>query len=73
MRRSITALFAWLRSLDPNQRNYWMGLFLLLIGLTFFASFPLALTVVGGVMAVESVITSYLAGLLKSRAERESE
>ena len=73
MRQLLSRVMDWLRRIDPNQRNYWMGLLMLFVGLTFFGSIPLALIVVGASMAVESVITSYLAGVLKSRMERDSQ
>lgn len=64
---------AWLNNQERSEKMYWLGLLLLFIGLTFWKSVFLAMTIVGATMAVESVLTSYLAGLLKSRAERESE
>jgi hypothetical protein len=60
--RLLIALIARrLRSMDLNARTYWVGLLMLFIGLSWFASLALALMVVGGGMAVESVITSYVA------------
>jgi hypothetical protein len=62
-------LIAWLQSLDPNQRNFWIGLVMLFIGLTGLISVFMAFTVAGAVMVVESMITSYLAGLINSRSD----
>ena len=62
-----------LLSMEPNQRNYWVGLLMLFLGLTFFASLALALVVVGGVMTLESVLTSYLAVWIGSRTREEAE
>ena len=63
----LQAFIAWLRSRDPNERTYWLGLLMLFVGLTWLVSMSVALTVVGMGMAAESVITSYLAALLGSR------
>ena len=58
---------SWLKSLDANERNYWLGLVLLLVGLSWGVSVATALTVVGAVLAGESVITSYMAQWIKAR------
>jgi len=54
-------LWMYLKSLDPNQKTYWLGLLMLFVGLCISNSAALALAVVGGAMAAESVVTSYLA------------
>ena len=63
MRRFIT----WLGAQDRNDLTYWLGLLMLFVGLTWSASLFTALTVVGAIMAVESVITSYMAQWIKAR------
>jgi len=60
----------WILHLDANQRNYWLGLLLLLAGLSWGVSVATALTVVGAVLAGESVITSYMAQWIKARSLR---
>lgn len=52
---------AWLKSLDRNEVTYWLGLLLLFAGLAVRVSVETALIVVGAALAVESVMTSYLA------------
>jgi hypothetical protein len=54
-------LVPWLGTLDRNERVYWIGLLFLFIGLSLRVSVATAFVVVGAAMAVESVITSYLA------------
>lgn len=51
----------WLRSLDSNELKYWLGLLLLFVGLSLGVSIATALIVMGAVIALESVVTSYLA------------
>ena len=60
------------RALDANERNYWLGLVLLFAGLSWGVSVATALTVVGAVVAGESVITSYLAQWIKAIQARNS-
>lgn len=52
---------AWLKSLDRNEVTYWLGLLLLFAGLAFRVSVETALIVVGAVLTVESVVSSYVA------------
>ena len=66
-------LIAWLNAQERSDKTYWLGLLMLFIGLTGSVSLFSALIVVGASMAVESVITSYLAGVLKARMERDSQ
>lgn len=54
-------LLTYLNQLDKNERTYWLGMVMLFLGLCFYASVALALVIVGGAMAAESVLTSYLA------------
>jgi hypothetical protein len=54
---------------DRNELTYWLGLVLLFIGLTWSDSLFKALVVVGGIMALESVLTSYLAAVFGSRSK----
>lgn len=54
-------MIEWVRSLDRNEVTYWSGLLLLFVGVGLSVSVATALMVVGGVLTVESVITSYLA------------
>lgn len=56
-----------LRTMDQNQRNYWLGLVLLFVGLTWSL---IGLTVVGAVMVFESMLTSYMAGLINARSSK---
>ena len=56
--------FESLRTMDQNQRNYWLGLLLLFCGLTWSL---IGLTVVGAVMVVDGVLTSYLVVWLSAR------
>jgi hypothetical protein len=51
----------WLRKQDRNELTYWVGLVMLFIGLSLSVSVATALAVCGGAMALESVLTSYLA------------
>ena len=51
----------WLRKQDRNELTYWVGLAMLFIGLCFSVSVATALAVAGGAMALESVLTSYIA------------
>lgn len=60
-------MMTWIRSKDPHERSYWLGLLLLFIGLALGVSVATALTVVGAVVAGESVITSYLATWFRER------
>ena len=66
----MARLFAWLRSLDRNELTYWLGLAMLFVGLAWGVSIATALTVVGAVVAGESVVTSYLAQWIKARSLR---
>ena len=59
---------AWLSSLDRNEIRFWSGLGLLFIGLSLGVSIATALTVVGSVIAGESVVTSYLATWFSEKA-----
>jgi len=59
--------FAWFQAQDRSDKTYWMGLLMLFIGLVLGDSMATALMVVGAVVAVESVITSYLAQWIKKR------
>jgi len=54
-------LWLYLKSLDTHQKTYWLGLLMSFTGLSFTCSVAVALVVVGGLIAVESVLTSYLA------------
>jgi hypothetical protein len=60
---------AWLRTQDRNEKTFWMGMLMMFIGLTWWASLFVALAVVGAVMVLESVFTSYLAGWINSKVE----
>lgn len=48
-------------SLERNEVTYWLGLLLLFLGLQLGVSMATALCVVGAVLALESISTSYLA------------
>ena len=60
----IKRFFETLRKINPNQRNYWLGLSLLFAGLTWSR---IGLTVVGAVLVIESTLTSYLVVILSMR------
>lgn len=62
-------IFAAFQALDRNERFYMLGLILMLIGLTYAISLFIAMAVVGGIMVVESVLTSYIAGSLNARSD----
>lgn len=57
-----------LRAMDRNELLYWLGLALLFAGLALGVSVATALTVIGGVIAAESVLTSYLAMWIQVRS-----
>ena len=57
----------WLRALDRSEQTYWLGLAMLFAGLALGHSIATALTVVGASIALESVLTSYLAQWIKTR------
>jgi hypothetical protein len=61
----------WLRSLDHNEIAYWLGLLMLCGGLSLRVSMETALIVVGASLAVESVVTSYLATWMASLSTRK--
>lgn len=61
---------AWFRSVDRNELTYWLGLFMLFIGLAAGVSTATALIVVGAVVTSESVLTSYLAQWFGSRIKQ---
>lgn len=54
-------------ALERFEKTYWLGLLILFIGVSLGISVATALTVIGTVIAAESVVTSYLAGILKAR------
>jgi len=51
----------FLKSIEREEVTYWVGLALLFVGLTIRVSVATALIVTGAVIALESVVTSYLA------------
>jgi hypothetical protein len=69
LRKFFSASMKRLRSLDRNEKTFWMGMLMMFIGLTWWASLFVALIVVGALMVGESVITSYLAAWINSRIE----
>lgn len=63
----------WLKSLDRNEMTYWLGLLLLFAGLALGVSMATGLIVVGAVIVVESVASSYLStwmGLFMTRQRK---
>ncbi len=48
-------------SLERSEQTYWIGLVLLFIGLALGVSVATALSVIGAVIVLESVVTSYMA------------
>lgn len=67
----ITKLRIAFLTADRNERTFWIGLLLIFIGLTWSVSVFMALIVVGAVMIIESVITSYLAQWIKTMIKKE--
>lgn len=61
----------WLKSFDRNEMTYWVGLVMMFIGLTLSVSIATALVVTGSAMALESVVTSYLATWLSWKSSRK--
>ena len=55
------------KALERSEQTYWIGLALLFIGLALGVSVATALSVVGAVLAVESVLTSYVAAWISTR------
>lgn len=47
--------------IDRNEATFWIGLVMMFIGLSFSVSIATAFLIVGGVIAAESLVTSYLA------------
>lgn len=64
-------MIARFNSLDRNERVYWVGLGMLFLGLTINVSVATALVVTGSAMALESVVTSYLATWLSWKSTRK--
>ena len=60
-------ILGWIQTKDRNEITYWVGLLMLFIGLAIYKSIPLALTITGGAMALESVLTSYLVAWINER------
>lgn len=54
-------MILWIKSLNRNEVTYWVGLALLFVGLSLRVSVATALIVIGAVITLESVFTSYLA------------
>lgn len=48
-------------ALERSEKTYWLGLVLLFAGLALGVSVETALMVTGGIIAGESVLTSYMA------------
>ena len=69
MKNLFSSLRVRLASIDRNEKTYWLGLVMLFVGLTWSTTVFTALTIVGASIAIESVITSYLAALLVSRSK----
>lgn len=69
MRQVFRSLVKWMQAMDRNERFYLLGLIMMLIGFSYSLSLFVALAVVGSVMVVESVITSYMAGMINSRSK----
>ncbi len=65
--KKLSALITWLQSLERSEQTYWLGMIMLFVGLTWSVSVFVALIIVGAGIAVESVITSYLALWFGSR------
>lgn len=59
----------YLSALDKNVLTYWLGLVLLFLGLATGWGIPTALVWVGGIIAAESTITSYIAASINREAK----
>ena len=59
----------FLRSLDKNEVSYWLGLILLFIGLRQGVSTATALVVVGSILTLVSIITSFFLTWLSARGK----
>jgi hypothetical protein len=57
------------KSLEREEVTYWVGLALLFVGLTIRVSVATALIVTGAIIALESVVASYLATWLAFKNE----
>lgn len=51
----------WFPIIDRNEATFWIGLVMMFIGLALSVSVATALLIIGGVIALESLATSYLA------------
>lgn len=60
----MKALWLRIKALDANVRSYWIGIGVLFIGLTWHWNNCI---VVGGVLVLDGVITSYLVAWLNSK------
>jgi hypothetical protein len=59
MKKFFQKILAVLTQADPNEIKFWLAMLLLLIGVTGIISVYAGLIAVGGVVALESMITSY--------------
>ena len=64
-------MIARFKSLDRNERVYWVGLGMLFLGLNIGVSVATALIVTGSALALEAVITSYLATWMNWKSTRK--
>jgi hypothetical protein len=67
MKKFFSGVVARFQTMDRNELSYILGLIMMLIGITYAISLFVAMVVVGGIMVVESVLTSYLAQWIKTR------
>ncbi len=63
----MTKLIGWVRAQDRQDLTFMAGCLLLFLGLSISENIATALSVVGAVLAVESVLTSYVAAWISTR------
>lgn len=61
-------LFSFIQSVERNERMYFVGVFFLFVGLWRAVSVETAFIVIGAVLILESVLTSYLVSWLSRPA-----
>lgn len=60
-------VLTWIQRQDRQDLTFMVGCLLLFLGLSISVSVATALSVVGAVLAVESVLTSYVAAWISTR------
>ncbi len=60
-------VLTWIQRQDRQDLTFMVGCLLLFLGLSISVSVATALSVVGAVLAIESVLTSYVAAWISTR------